>query len=487
YSSAVDVLTDVSIHLSQGWCGVVGPNGSGKTTLLMVLAGELPTDPSMVQHIPSEMVVRYCPQRVRELTAAILTFAENTDGQARRLLAQLQLEHGQLGRWQSLSPGERKRWQIGAALVDNPDLLLLDEPTNHLDAEAKKLLSQRLRQYRGIGVLVSHDRDLLDALTESTIRIRSGGSVQLYTGSYSAACKVWLTEEKHAREERIRRKAERSKLKRRLDTARRAREQAESNTSTSKRMKGVRDTDARSMAAKGRAASGEKRLGREVELLRRKVDKARQAVDQARVEKSVGRSVFVLAEPAPMRTLIHLQKPRIDRGGRALLHDVNVLVRRDSRIHLTGINGSGKTTLIEELLRASQLPQERILYLPQELSRARIGENEREMESLSHEAKGRLLQIVAALGIPPERLLASDQPSPGEARKLTLAMGLTRQAWLLMLDEPTNHLDLPSIERLEAALAQYSSALLIVSHDDRFAAALTREVWRIEGGRLSMA
>jgi len=98
--------------------------------------------------------------------------------------------------------------------------------------------------------------------------------------------------------------------------------------------------------------------------------------------------------------------------------------------------------------------------------------------------KGRLLQIVAALGVPPERLMASEQPSPGEARKLTLAMGLSRQAWLLMLDEPTNHLDLPSIERLEAALTQYSSALLIVSHDDRFAGALTRESWRIESGKL---
>ena len=188
-----------------------------------------------------------------------------------------------------------------------------------------------------------------------------------------------------------------------------------------------------------------------------------------------------------MQNLIHLEKPVISKGDRTLLSDVDVMVRRNSRIHLRGPNGSGKTTLIQHLIRASLLPEGRILYLPQELSHRRVAQNKREMESLSDVVKGRLLQIVAALGVPPERLLASEQPSPGEARKLALAIGLSRQAWLLFLDEPTNHLDLPSIERLEQALAQYSSALLVVSHDDRFAGALTRESWVIEGGRVITA
>ena len=106
------------------------------------------------------------------------------------------------------------------------------------------------------------------------------------------------------------------------------------------------------------------------------------------------------------------------------------------------------------------------------------------MRALPDDKKGRLLQIVAALGLSPERLLTSESPSPGEARKLALAMGLTRQAWLLMLDEPTNHLDLPSIERIEEALKQYSSALVLVTHDARFAGALTNESWTIQEGRL---
>jgi len=178
YSGAVEVLDGVSLTLSPGWTGVVGANGSGKTTLLRILAGQLPTERSALSRVPDRQVIRYCPQRVGELSPPVVALAERRDGEAQRLMGMLGLGPSQLFRWPSLSPGERKRWQIASALVDAPDLLLLDEPTNHLDAEARGLLVEQLLIFPGIGVLVPHARDLLDLLCRHTLRISGGGQVR---------------------------------------------------------------------------------------------------------------------------------------------------------------------------------------------------------------------------------------------------------------------------------------------------------------------
>jgi ATPase subunit of ABC transporter with duplicated ATPase domains len=95
-----------------------------------------------------------------------------------------------LTRWPSLSPGERKRWQIAAALAREPDVLLLDEPTNHLDVDALKRLLGALRRFSGLGVIVSHDRAVLDALTTATLRIHHR-SVTLWPGKFSEAKALW--------------------------------------------------------------------------------------------------------------------------------------------------------------------------------------------------------------------------------------------------------------------------------------------------------
>ena len=169
-----------------------------------------------------------------------------------------------------------------------------------------------------------------------------------------------------------------------------------------------------------------------------------------------------------------------------LLRDVRTTIGRDERVHVVGSNGAGKTTLLGALLRGGP-PGERVLHLPQELASGEVERLAGELRALEPEARGRVLSVFAALGSDPERIVLrrsadAARLSPGEARKLALAMGLGRHAWALVLDEPTNHLDLPSIERLEVALADYPGCIVLVSHDETFARACTSRVLRVEGG-----
>ena len=98
---------------------------------------------------------------------------------------------------------------------------------------------------------------------------------------------------------------------------------------------------------------------------------------------------------------------------------------------------------------------------------------------LAKDQLGHLMTIVSRLGSRPDRLLASEQPSPGETRKLLLALGMVRAPHIIIMDEPTNHMDLPSIDALETALADCPCCLLLVSHDHQFLGKLTRTTWHI--------
>jgi ATPase subunit of ABC transporter with duplicated ATPase domains len=484
YGDAAPLFRDVDLNLTPGFYGLVGENGSGKTTLLGIFAGDVRPDFGRVVSTPDDAIVVSCAQEVHVASADVETLAAREDPDAYRLRATLRLESIALARWETLSPGERKRWQIGAALAREPDVLLLDEPTNHLDSEAREWLVAALRRFRGVGVVVSHDRALLAALTRKTLRIHDG-QVETMPGAYDDAKREWDREENAARTHRESLRSARDAAERRLADARRTQASAERSISNGSRVKGPKDHDGRSFARKGLARRAESSIARTVGARRSELARAEHGLSSSdAVGRQRGGSLFVDWEAVPRTRVLDLHVDEIRAGERVLVRDVALDIARDARIRIAGPNGAGKSTLLRALLDASHVDDERVLYLPQDTSPEDDLAVLDDIRALAPAERGATLSFVAALGVDPARLLASARPSPGEARKLRIATGLARRVWALILDEPTNHLDLPSIERLEHAIAQYPGALVIVSHDDPFANACRCVTWSITGERV---
>ena len=488
YTDSVSTLNDVTLTLATGWTGVVGPNGAGKTTLLRLIAGDLDPSAGHVNLDPPRGVIRACAQTVEVMTPEIAAFARATDGVSRRIHGDLRLDAFSLARWPSLSPGERKRWQVGAALGAEPAVLMLDEPTDHLDVEARDLLIAGLERFRGVGIIVSHDRALLDRITSYTVRVNDGRA-RIWRGGYSSAKLAWEAEERERYAEYERLKHQRENLARRLADKRRlaTSAEAEANAGTRKRMNFRGDHDATSMLAKGKARMASERISRDAAVLRASVDRVSDKLGEYKFRKAKGRSIFVDYVPAPVTKVFTLDEDAICAGDAQILEDVHLAVPRDAKIRVAGPNGIGKTTLLAAMLRGAHIASDRILYLPQELT-ARDGIAMLDaVRDLNPGPRGRVLTLIAALGIDPDRLLESAAPRPGEARKLAMAYGLGRQVWAMVLDEPTNHLDMPAIERLEEALVEYPGAMVIVTHDDALARRCTSIEWRLAAGRVLLS
>ncbi len=484
YSTAVTLFADVTMSLGSGWTGLVGANGAGKTTLLRLIGGSVRPSRGEVRLDPSRALVAHCPQTADHIDANIEVLASAWDGDAQGLIGRLGLQRDQLERWATLSPGERKRWQVGGALYRNPDILLLDEPTNHLDEEARSLLLDTLRRFKGAGVVVSHDRTVLGQLCQRILRIERG-TAQLWRGGYETAREAWVAAEREevARYQTIR--AQERKVRRRLADKRRAAATKAAQRKRELRHAGPKDSDARSMEKKGRFEGGLKQGSRDIQLLRGEAERLGEAAAGFDLHRQLGGDLYFDYEPAHRRVLLSYAG-ELSVTGNVLVADVDVSVHRADRILLAGPNGAGKSTLLQRLLAGSTLPANRVLYLPQELTGADTSRLLEAVTALDPKTKGRVLGIVGLLGSDPERILSTNLPSPGEARKLLIASGLGAGAWVLLLDEPTNHLDLPSIERLETAITAFPGAVLVVTHDDTFGRQTTDSLWTIADGALTV-
>ena len=475
--SVNSVVGGLSFDLGMGWTCLAGANGSGKTTVLKIAAGLLPPDSGSVCHSGDAV---YCPQRTDCPPEGASEFAMDWSRDTIRTRDLLHIGDDWIFRWDSLSQGEKKRLQIAVALWRKPSVLALDEPLNHLDAQGRETLEEVLKGFAGCGLLVSHDRKAMDSLCSSTLLFRSSGTT-LYRSGYTMA--VEAEADHRARLVRRRKQAECDYLKKKRDARRKMLRARTIQAHSAGGSVSFRDICIYGLDGPSRVDGIVQKAGRLSSQARARAARARAQMEAITYGKLHRTGIELLGAESHRNRLLELPEGSISSGDFGLRYPVLRILPHD-RIAVTGPNGSGKSTLLRHLKNSLNCPPDRLIWIPQEITADESSLLMREARTLSGEELGFLMTLIRRLGSSPEMLLGSSVPSPGETRKLLLALGLLKHPWLIVMDEPTNHMDLPSIECLQKALSDHPGALLLVSHHRKFLREVTSMEWKLEGGEL---
>ncbi|WP_136068215.1 ATP-binding cassette domain-containing protein [Modicisalibacter radicis] len=492
------LFEDAELTLHHGHkAGIVGANGSGKSSLFKLLLGELAPDRGEVS-LSGGQRIAHMAQEVESLERSILDYVLDGDRELRRTQAALDAAsasgeahreaelHGRLealdgysaparaarllvglGFTQAdlerplaaFSGGWRMRVNLAQTLFMPSDLLLLDEPTNHLDLDALLWLEQWLTRYPGTLLLISHDRDFLDAVCEHIVHVERR-QLTLYSGNYTTFERTRADKLAQQQAEAAKQQARREEIERFV---------------------------ARFRAQATKARQAQSRL---------KMLERMQTIAVAHVD-----SPFHFTLPSADKTshpLLVLDEARLGYAeDSALLDGVKLTLLPGQRIGLLGPNGAGKSTLIKSL--TGDLPL---------LAGKRVpGEHLKVGYFAQHQLDG--LDLTATPFMHVQRLspTASDQAirnflggfgfrgddafgevgrfSGGEKARLALALVAWQKPNLLLLDEPTNHLDLEMREALTEALAAFEGTVIIVSHDRHLLRATVDEFWRVADGKVT--
>lgn len=307
-TSAQLLLEGIRLGLGPGWSGVIGANGVGKTTLLRLAVGEL--HPLCGEVVLSGTAL-YCPQRTDDVPPYMPELLQSTDPAAWRMRGSLGVEIDWIDRWSTLSHGERKRAQIAVALWRQPDVLAVDEPTNHLDREGRRLLAQALAGHQGIGLLVSHDRDLLDELCRQCLFI-DPPSIVMRQGNYTSAVAERRREELAARRRYRSAAATRKRIEREVARRRNAAQQADHQRS--KRGITRTDHDAKTKIDRDRLTGKDAVAGKLLRQLEGRLDQARQKQAEIRVRKQYELGIWLPGSRATTKVLCHLAEGTLPLG-----------------------------------------------------------------------------------------------------------------------------------------------------------------------------
>jgi len=426
-----------------GVVAIVGENGVGKTTLLNILRGT-DTDYSGTFMLPG--FVAFVPQ--------------------------INTVNGESG-------GEMTRRLISEALVSRPDVLILDEPTSHLDTAHQAWLVKSLRHFKGLVILVSHNRTFLREVA-TVIWSFENGLVTAFNDNYDA----YLAELTAKRDTQMQEYKEYVSEKSRL--SQRAKEAGE-------------------RSARAKKINPHKHSRSEVELIKNNSNGIEKGFAQQRKAFNSRLNRLNKVEKPPSETKLTLQNSAMVRSGkpiitaldvtvsqaeRELIQHVTLKVETGHRLAIVGENGSGKTTLINHLLQGgpgiTHADNLRISYANQDLSQLDAGKTALANIMLTtNESEQVARNFLGAMGIRLDQVdeLVSDM-SGGERVRVALVKALLQTSDLLILDEPTNYLDIPALEALTVYLQTTKQAVVFVSHDTQFVTDVATEIFEISEGSL---
>ena len=443
-SASAPTIDHASVSFPKGWTGIIGNNGCGKTTLARLACGLLTPDSGQVS---PRLSYAYCEQDAGIQPELLFDFSCDYNKEAQKLRSLFNIDDKMLWRFSELSAGEQKKIQIAVAFWTNPELLILDEPTNHVDAACRNEMSHVLSTYKGTGLLISHDRTLLDNLVTQCLCFENR-KIIMRPGTYSEVKRQSQLEIMSATREKEAQKARIQKLQ--TEYAQRSHKAAQTAKRRSAKNLDKHDRDGRAKIKLAIYTGQDGKAGALAASMDARLKKEQEKLAALHIEKEYQSTLWVESKPSPRKTLLYLPAHQI-------------LTAQGRRLTIPTISLENTTPL-------------QLLYLPQELSKEKREQILTTIRSLPKQEKGKLLSIVAQLNSDPKRILDGNETSPGEARKLFLALGILQAPELIIMDEPTNHLDIHSIEALEQALANFPGALLLISHDETFMEATTNEI-----------
>ena len=452
------VLEDLSCSVDEGdKIGIIGINGTGKSTLLRIIAGEEEADEGKII-FSNGLTVGWLGQNPEfDEDSSILKYVcegkkieedYGYESDAKAMLTVLELEQFD-EKIKNLSGGQKKRAALCKVLLQKPDILILDEPTNHLDNKMSDWLENYLRSFRGVLLMVTHDRYFLDKVTNHIWEV-DGGKVYYYDENYSG-----YLERKAEREER--------------QLASERKRQSILRNEVKWVMRGAR----------ARSTKQKARLERFEQLKAMDSPKTAKQVEMGSVGTRLGKKTIEVYDISKAY------------GDKVLFEHFSYIFKRFERIGFVGHNGCGKSTLMKILSNLESADSGsiewgetiRIGYFAQECEimdeRQRVIDYIKDAAEYVRTSEG----LVSASKMLERFLFSSDMQytpiakiSGGERRRLYLLKVLMQSPNVLILDEPTNDLDIATLRVLEEFLDEFAGIVITVSHDRYF---LDRTVDRI--------